>query len=286
MAGDWIKMRSNLWDDPRVSRICDLTDTSEGPVIGALYWLWSTADQHTEDGFMPGLTLRQIDRKTGLSGFAAALVEIGWLVDGEAGVIIVKFEEHNGESAKKRCQTAKRVANHRAGNADVTQGALQTEGKSVTGALAREEKEKSNTSPSLRSGETRARRAVPESIDPEVLVSAGFDAKTAAEFIAHKASQKAPLTQRAWTDHQRESVKAGWSCLQAAEKVMAKGWKGFEAKYVQGESPMSRAPPESFRAQELRIAEQRVAQLTGGLLGRRQPQPTQDVLDVTPRQLD
>lgn len=113
MAGDWIKMRGNLWDDPRVGRLCDITESAEGPVIGALYWLWATADQHTEDGFMPGLTLRQIDRKTGLAGFAAALCQIGWLVDGPEGVVIVKFEEHNGASAKRRGMEAQRKANGR-----------------------------------------------------------------------------------------------------------------------------------------------------------------------------
>ena len=35
MAGDWIKMRTNLWDDPRVSRICDITGLAEAQVIGA-----------------------------------------------------------------------------------------------------------------------------------------------------------------------------------------------------------------------------------------------------------
>ena len=140
MAGDWIKMRGNLWDDPRVASICDLTESSEGPVIGALYWLWATADQHTEDGFMPGLTLRQIDRKTGLQGFGAALVAIGWLADGKQGVVIQSFEEHNGSSAKKRCQTAKRVATFRAGNAGETDTEHDGNAVSVTGALAREEK--------------------------------------------------------------------------------------------------------------------------------------------------
>lgn len=140
MSGDWIKMRGNLWDDPRVARICDLTNSTEAAVIGALYWLWATADQHTEDGCMPGLTLRQIDRKTGVRGFGAALVQIDWLRDDPQGVVIVNFEEHNGTSAKKRCQTAKRVADFRAGNARVTQHALPTEHKSDTSALAREEK--------------------------------------------------------------------------------------------------------------------------------------------------
>ena len=113
MAGDWIKMRGNLWDDPRVSKLCDLCDCGEAQVIGALYWLWAAADQHTEDGCMPGLTLRQIDRKTGVPGFGGALCEVGWLRDDPQGVVIVKFEEHNGTSAKRRCTDAQRKANGR-----------------------------------------------------------------------------------------------------------------------------------------------------------------------------
>lgn len=113
MAGDWIKMRGNLWDDPRVSKLCDLTDCGEAQIVGGLYWLWATADQHTEDGIMPGLTLRQIDRKTGIPGFGDALCNIGWLADHPEGVRIIKFEEHNGTSAKRRCSEAQRKANSR-----------------------------------------------------------------------------------------------------------------------------------------------------------------------------
>lgn len=94
MAGDWIKMRDNLWDDPRVAKIVDLTDSSEAAVVGSLYWLWATADQHTEDGIMPGLTLRSIDRKTGVPGFAEALCTIGWLADHPDGVRIVDSDKY------------------------------------------------------------------------------------------------------------------------------------------------------------------------------------------------
>jgi hypothetical protein len=118
MAGDWIKMRSNLWDDPRVTRLADLTDTSEAAIVGGLYWLWSTADQHSIDGMMPGLSTKGVDRKTGIAGFGQALCDIGWLQDGPEGVPIPHFDEHNGDSAKKRCQTAKRVAKSKTGNAD------------------------------------------------------------------------------------------------------------------------------------------------------------------------
>ena len=164
MAGDWIKMRGNLWDDPRVSRLVDETDSSEAAVIGALYWLWATADQHTADGVMPGLTLKGIDRKTGVKGFAQALCDINWLQALADGVQIVAFEEHNGASAKKRCQTAKRVANHTAANgrtptnqqdandaspdsleldnAPLTHHEIETNAHCVSSALARVREEK------------------------------------------------------------------------------------------------------------------------------------------------
>ena len=137
MAGDWIKMRGNLWDDPRVSKLCDLTDCEEAQIIGGLYWLWATADQHTENGVMPGLTLRQIDRKTGIQGFGQGLCDIGWLADHPEGARIINFEEHNGQSAKRRASDAQRKANSRsmsAPEADKTQ--------TDSGASAELEKEK------------------------------------------------------------------------------------------------------------------------------------------------
>jgi 5-methylcytosine-specific restriction endonuclease McrA len=129
MAGDWIKMRSNLWDDPRVARLCDMTDSTEAAVVGGLYWLWAAADQHSEDGVMPGLTTRAIDRKTGIAGLGDALVSIGWLADHPEGVRITHFEEHNGNSAKSRSETAKRVALHRAKNGPDADLPASQEGK-------------------------------------------------------------------------------------------------------------------------------------------------------------
>jgi hypothetical protein len=80
------------------------------------------------------------------------------------------------------------------------------------------------------------KKSAPPCVAPAVLVEAGFDEGTAAEFIAHKTAMKAPLTARAWADHLTEAAKAGWTPKAAAEKVMAKSWKGFEAKYVASEA--------------------------------------------------
>lgn len=155
MAGDWIKMRGNLWDDPRVSKLCDLTDQSEAAIVGALYWLWAAADQHTEDGLMPGLTLRQIDRKTGVQGFGAALCQIGWLEDNPDGVRIVNFEDHNGTSAKRRCTDAQRKANVRNVSASDADKQRTESGQKTPNLGAREEKrreeEKTEEAPSAKS---------------------------------------------------------------------------------------------------------------------------------------
>ena len=146
MAGDWIKMRSNLWDDPRIARLCDTTDSNESSIVGALYWLWSSADQHSEDGVMQGLTLRAIDRKTGVPGFGAALLAIGWVADHPEGVRIVRFEEHNGKSAKRRCSESVRKMSAR--DADKAQtycgcDADKTGTESSNDAHLEKEKEKS-----------------------------------------------------------------------------------------------------------------------------------------------
>lgn len=178
MAGDWIKMRDNLWDDPRVAKIVDLTDSSEAAVIGSLYWLWATADQHTENGIMPGLTLKSINRKTGVQGFAEALCEIGWLADHPEGVRIVDFEKHNGSSAKKRCQTAQRVAKHTAANAAQHKEVEAANAQSVSDALAREEKRREEEE--LKPSEAIASAVKPPLTPDEIIFGYGVPILTSA----------------------------------------------------------------------------------------------------------
>ena len=107
-------MRSNLWDDTRIAKICDITNKPEREVIGGLYWIWSMADEQSTDGRLEGLSLGAIDRKTGFKGLGAALVKVGWILEDEEGVEIARFDEHNGASAKKRAVMAKASSRYRA----------------------------------------------------------------------------------------------------------------------------------------------------------------------------
>ena len=161
MAGDWIKMRDNLWSDPRVTRLCDIVEKGKATVIGGLYWLWSNADQHSVDGALPALTLKGIDRETGIRGFGKALTDpkVRWLEDGPDGVTIPRFDEHNGASAKERAEGQKRKANYRArtgqvskesrdkGPADDGTSVPQQTGQTRDNCEAREEKRREELKP-------------------------------------------------------------------------------------------------------------------------------------------
>lgn len=226
MSGDWIKMRGNLWDDPRVGAIVDATGSSEAAVVGALYWLWATADQHTEDGVMPGLSLRQIDRKTELPGFAAAVEAIGWVEVLGTGIRIVRFDEHNGASAKKRCQTAKRVGKHKAKGAAVTQESETGNAVSVTPALPRDREEKELDQ---KQDQKRAPAApTPTDLFPDV------DPMHLRDWVAARKAKRLPLTETAAKGFRRAAEKAGMTTAEAVKFCAEKGWAGLHAEAQQG----------------------------------------------------
>ena len=126
MAGDWIKMRVDLADDPAVIGIAAVTGLDEDTVVGKLHRLWAWADRQTTDGNAPAVTKTWIDRYLRAEGFAEAMVSAGWLNAKSGGITFPKFDRHNGETGKQRALTAKRVAKYKSnnGNAKVTPSAL------------------------------------------------------------------------------------------------------------------------------------------------------------------
>jgi hypothetical protein len=102
MAGDWIKMRTDLGSDPAVVRIRRATGVDADAVVGKLHRLWSWSDAHTADGYAAGLDAEWVDELAGCAGFAAAMQSAGWLKVDANGVRFVNFERHNGQPAKVR----------------------------------------------------------------------------------------------------------------------------------------------------------------------------------------
>lgn len=219
MAGEWIKVRTNLWTDPRISQLCDLTDSSKPAVVGALYWLWSSADEHTQNGHMPGLSIKAIDRESGVPGMGAALLSIDWIADTPGGITLTRFQEHNGSSAKSRAQTAKRVANHKT-NALLTQEQNIANAQTVTSALPREEKRREEeVNPLVPSvADDIPRPEKPECPHQEIIR------------LYHEVLPQCPAV-RDWTPARATQLRARWN--ESPDRQNLDYWRGL-FQYVSG----------------------------------------------------
>jgi hypothetical protein len=114
MAGDWIKMRADLAEDPAVISIGAQLGMDEFSVVGRLQCLWAWADGQSRDGHASGVTQQWVDRKVQRDGFAQAMCNVGWLVVDNSGVTFPNFDNHNGDTAKTRALGTKRKQKERA----------------------------------------------------------------------------------------------------------------------------------------------------------------------------
>ncbi|MEX5626091.1 DnaT-like ssDNA-binding domain-containing protein [Pseudomonas marginalis] len=135
MAGDWIKFELTTLDKPEVCQIADLADIDPDAVVGKLMRVWGWFDQQTENGNAPSVSKKLLDRLVGVTGFCEHMKSVDWMLEAEGVISLPHFDRHNGKTAKNRLLTAKRVANHKAGNA-------KGNAANVSGALPKEDVEK------------------------------------------------------------------------------------------------------------------------------------------------
>lgn len=142
MAGDWIKMRTDLYRDPKVCLISDLLLDEDGELaryvsqnmqrditvtrnvmrnvtVGALVSVWGVlrhrGKRDGDDLFVKGCTVSVIDDVADLPGFGKALQEVGWVVETDDGVVLPRFfEEFNIDPADDmRAKNAERQRRYR-----------------------------------------------------------------------------------------------------------------------------------------------------------------------------
>lgn len=103
MAGDWIKMRHDILDDPATIRVAAACGLDEYAVVGRLHALWSWADRHTKGGGQAeGVGLDWVDRLVRCPGFAVEMVRVGWLEETGQGLTFPRFDRHCSDTAKVR----------------------------------------------------------------------------------------------------------------------------------------------------------------------------------------
>jgi hypothetical protein len=161
MAGDWIKMRTELHTHPKIVRIASALSADRLRVIGALHATWCLFDVHSTDGVLDGYSLKTLDDMINFPGFAQAMTTVGWLEETESTLCMPRFFEHNGQSAKRRAQDADRKRNTR-----------KTSAPEADKKRTREEKRREDINPSLKGVDENLitppePQNPPENFDPE-----------------------------------------------------------------------------------------------------------------------
>jgi hypothetical protein len=108
VAGDWIKMRINLPEDPDVVRIASGLKLDRFGIVGRLHKIWAWADEHSVDGQNVPVDADFLDSLVATPGFSQQLRHVGWLSGRDGSLNFPNFLRHNGESAKQRALDAAR----------------------------------------------------------------------------------------------------------------------------------------------------------------------------------
>lgn len=113
MAYDWLKVEIVTPDKPEIFEIAAQVDLDPEIVFTRIFRVWVWFDQHTENGNAPVTLLKRIDSLAGVTGFAEAMKNAGWLEIIGDQIELPNFDRHCGNSAKKRALTNRRVAAYR-----------------------------------------------------------------------------------------------------------------------------------------------------------------------------
>jgi len=108
MAGDWIKFRTSLLRDGRVLKLSRSNATNVTTVVGALVTLWCYGDEQADqNGVLEGYSKGHMNDLLGIPNFIETLPEC-WIDHDCEWVKLPNYQEHNGETAKKRASDQKR----------------------------------------------------------------------------------------------------------------------------------------------------------------------------------
>lgn len=142
MVSDWIKMRTDLYRNPKVCCMADFLMQADGQlakyvdqncqsqmtvtrnvtrnaVVGALLSVWGVirhqGKRNGDDLVCKRVTVSVLDDIADLPGFGDAMESVGWVVQTDEGIVFTRFFEENNNDPEdsKRKKNAERQARYR-----------------------------------------------------------------------------------------------------------------------------------------------------------------------------
>lgn len=154
MARDWVKMRTDLYRDPKVSALADALfdlggqlalfvsqnmqrqmtitrNVTRNTVMGALVSVWGVmrhrGKREGDDLVLRGMSIEVIDDVCDIPGFGHAMAAVGWVIRKKEGIVFPNFfEENNVEPENSsRSKAAERQARYRQKKASQSDDSLR-----------------------------------------------------------------------------------------------------------------------------------------------------------------
>lgn len=267
MAGEWIPLRTDIFDCPQVVRILSelcpdsvrnqserVRKTSE--IVGALVRMWALFDRYTEDGILHNYTPNILDQVVGIEGFSETVQSVGWLKIHDKSLEMPEFSRYLSKTAKGRMKDSQRKQAERAAS-EKRPKSVQENPDEVRTTIQYNTIQKNieNTPPNPQGGKRSERfdaskEPLPKSIDtPEVR-------EAWADWCRDKRSRGKKITEGACKRQFNKLVAWGPArAVIAIENAIAGGWSSFfEPKDEQCTKP----PQQTFLEQ----LEQRRKELT------------------------
>lgn len=135
MAGEWIKVEKSTARKPEVLAIAEALEIHPDHAFGLCVRFWCWCDDHLSNCNAHSVTKKSLDAGLSVSGFADALIKVGWLEVRSGSLSIPHFDRHLSQSSKTRGLTQKRVSKLRGENCNA---------HSVTKSLPEEEEDNIN----------------------------------------------------------------------------------------------------------------------------------------------
>jgi hypothetical protein len=242
MAGEWIKIENITPDKPEVLRLARLLGVDRDLILGKLVRLWTWFDRNSVDGVVDGVVSTDVDELVRLPGFMRELKHVGWCDydDANERVTLANFDEHNGETAKKRAQKNRRQAKWRAGGAadddaiaqdDNVDDGASTEASTEASTREKKSREKKSKSNPSESKTRSAQFAMHKLWDPSPQVILSLLEQGVPPFLI---SESLPPFILYWTDINELRCAKAWDTTYIAWVKTKAGDLGLTLKAVEG----------------------------------------------------
>jgi len=247
MPGDWIKMRTDLYRDPKVilmadhlmqvgsgvSRyvsqhhqrdMCVTCNVMRNATVGALVALWGVMrheGKRVDDDLMHyGSTVHLLDAIADFPGIGEAMQAVGWVRETQEGIVFPRFfATHNVEPNQDAKEKARqRQQRHRASKRNALRDVTVT-----SQSNAREEKRREEySSLSYSSLMSSSSSSIPEELQEEDFARAWNN------WVAHRAEIKKPLKKTMVKSQlQMLAEKGRAAAIAMIAHTIAMGWQGL-----------------------------------------------------------